>query len=157
MQSALFAEYWATASTQLSNPTAATEQWLLVTDSVSLKSDAAATVSVEHPLRSTSIVPTHVDCSDKRTSMLETLAELALLTESDELLHGSSAFADVAVLLCTRCRRSVRLFLDHKCPVQNDTVAAQAAWPRCFGVGGRYTAVEEMSSEGRLVAVSDAF
>lgn len=133
------------------------QRWLLVSDASSLKTNAVATYGQRYPLRATRVLPAHVDCANTESSLLETLAELALLAESDVLLHGASAFADVAVMLCRRCKRALRLQLDPKCPVRSgEVVPIHKAWPRCFGDGGRYSATEEIDAEGRIVSLSAA-
>jgi len=86
--------------------------WLLVSDSISLKRSAQTSWAKER-LRSTATIPSHVLCSKEfttgRQSMLETIGELLLLSESDVLVHGRSRFPLSALYLCSSCRQSLRV------------------------------------------------
>ena len=146
-------------------------RWLLVSDSASLKAAAAATWPGK--VRVTSLAPTHIMCSSHadlfgrqnrsrhgggsahgaqggeqstRAEMVQTVAEMLLLAESDALVLGRSRFAYVALLLSRTIRQSFHLTLDRSRMCQSRwrkkraRLRSDASWTmRCVGTGGLYS------------------
>ena len=79
-------------------------RWLLVTDSASLKQSALDLLGKQR-LRATTAMPAHVaySCDDdpwkRHNSMLETVAELLLLSDCDVIIYSQSRFPLMALLL----------------------------------------------------------
>ena len=135
--------------------------WLVVSDAPLLKQRACA----EWPwVAATSVVPTQVgSCgapSDggRRTSLLHTVAELLLLSESDVLVLGRSRFPMAALLLSRSCKQALFLFLDRRCRRKNarrmptlDLGARNRKALRCVGTEFAYSARRLQDPRGRLL------
>ena len=158
------------------------DRWLLVSDSAELKRAAAA--AWPGRLFTTAVRPSHVLCGElgadgaggagarrpalpggerRRLEMVETVAEVLLLGESDALVIGRSRFAYVALLLSKTCRRAFHVTLDRRCRpyatsegVRRANARYVAARPdetwaaRCIGPDGQYSVRSLVDATGAL-------
>ena len=76
-----------------------------------------------------------------RTQMLETVAEVFLLSEADAIVHGLSRYATVASWLCSSCMVEMMVQLDIRCG-RRSSVRDQP----CVGAGKRYLAQDLMAA-----------
>ena len=121
--------------------------WLLASDSMRLK----VLVNTSWPAGSgtTSVVPSHARChghvadAQERTQrLLQTVAEVLLLSEADAIVHGHSRYASLALLFCTKCIVDMRVMISQaRCGMKNRD-------ERCMGDGRIYLAENQLDANG---------
>lgn len=148
--------------------------WLLITDSLALKRSVKALwprgsgttdIKPSHPRCSAlaaAATTSHDgapnearDGAEKRTpanapsprtqQLLETVAEVLLLSEADAIVHGQSRYASLALMLCTSCVADMRVVLD------TTRCGATRKDELCMGEGRLYRAVNELDAEARRI------
>lgn len=177
-----FGEYWQAARAaqewaqrRSAGPSTNLEpQWFLVSDSSTLKKAAAA----QWPGRvhTTAVQPTHILCKSgapvtagrsavganaggipEQRTMLQTVAELLLLAESDVLVIGRSRFAYAALLLSPRCRQTFHITIDRRRALRNRRchTTPNGTWAmRCIGPEQKYSVRMLQDSNGDLISLA---
>lgn len=131
-----FSEFWAAAAhvqahSRFEGGRAAT-RWLLASDSVALKRDALAHYRLATPpLYTTSISPSHAAyehmAEGAEERLIETVAEMLLLSRSNALVYANSRYALGALLFCRCCTVAWRIRINTSCPYHSPPAQSHAS------------------------------